>query len=260
MHSDQVVRRAFRLLDSGASTAQVARTLGVARSTIRDWFATGETALLASPARMRSSAISEPCADGTIRCLLERNLDEEAFAYLLGQYLGDGYISSNGRSFRLRISCCDQYPGIMREVVSAVERVLPGVEARHVARTGCTEVAATSAHWPCLLPHGPGRKHLRSIVLADWQRSIALDRHPAPFVRGLIHSDGCRCTNRVRAGAKTYEYPRYLFSNKSDDIRGLFLEACARLGVEARPNNHWSVSIARRGSVARLDELVGPKR
>ena len=53
--------------------------------------------------------------------------------------------------------------------------------------------------------------------------------------------------------------PRYLFTNKSIDIQNLFLEACDRLGVEARRNNRWSISVARRASVARLDELVGPK-
>jgi hypothetical protein len=50
------------------------------------------------------------------------------------------------------------------------------------------------------------------------------------------------------------------FSNMSADIRGIFGRACDQLGIEWRPNNPWSLSVARRGSVALLDEFVGSKR
>ena len=51
--------------------------------------------------------------------------------------------------------------------------------------------------WPCLFPqHGKGVKHDRPIVLADWQDAI-VDEHPDQLVRGLLHSDGWRGTNRV---------------------------------------------------------------
>ncbi|HEV8373977.1 MAG TPA: helix-turn-helix domain-containing protein [Actinomycetota bacterium] len=36
--------------------------------------------------------------------------------------------------------------------------------------------------------------------------------------------------------------------------------ACDALGIEWRPHNRWSLSVARRGSVALLDQFVGPKR
>jgi hypothetical protein len=206
--------------------------MGIARATVRDWLAAGETAVLARP--MRHGGV---CRSDDERCTRSIDIDEPAFAYTLGQYLGDGCVSRVGRSFRLRVFCCDQYPGIMGEVAEMIQRTMPGSKAGFIQRTGCTEVYSTSLHWPCLLPHGPGRKHLRQITLADWQREIALNRHPALLVRGLIHSDGCRCLNRIRRGARTYEYPRYLFSNKSTDIQALFLEACRRLGVDARPNN-----------------------
>jgi hypothetical protein len=44
--------------------------------------------------------------------------------------------------------------------------------------------------------HGPGRKHLRRILLAAWQRRMAV-RHPGALLRGLIQSDGSRFLNRV---------------------------------------------------------------
>ena len=63
-----------------------------------------------------------------------------------------------------------------------------------------------------------------------------VDAHPWELVRGLVHSDGCRITNwttRLVAGKrKRYEYPRYFFTNKSDDIRKIFTDALDRVGVE----------------------------
>ena len=106
--------------------------------------------------------------------------------------------------------------------------------------------------------HGPGRKHKRVIKLADWQVR-AVERHPHLLLRGLIHSDGCRFTNTVRHARKTYEYVRYNFSNRSADIRRIFCDTCDLLGIEWRVMNAWNISVARRASVARLDEFIGPK-
>ncbi len=254
MRPDHEVALVFQLHEAGLSQARIARRVGISRATVRDWLGDGELATLDRP--MRRARIHVPNVD---RCPLTADLDEPAFAYLLGQYLGDGCVSKVGRSYRLRISCCDDYPDIMSETAKMIRRTLPGHKVGFSQRPGCTEVYATSLHWPCLVPHGPGRKHLRSIELTDWQREIALDRHPDRLLRGLIHSDGCRCINRINRQDRVYEYPRYLFTNKSTDIRAIYLEACARVGVDARPNNRWSISVARREAVERLDKIVGPK-
>ena len=127
-------------------------------------------------------------------------------------------------------------------------------------KTRLDEVNCYSRHWPCLLPqHGPGRKHERRIILDDWQREIS-DRYPWRFLRGLIHSDGSRFMNTIQHRDKTYVYPRYVFSNRSDDIRRLFCEYCDKVGVEWRQMNQRSISVARRNSVALMDRHVGPKR
>jgi hypothetical protein len=66
--------------------------------------------------------------------------------------------------------------------------------------------------------------------------------------------------NSVRgANGDRYEYPRYFFTNHSDDIRELFVWACGLIGVDCRPNNRWNISVAKRASVAILDEFIGPK-
>jgi hypothetical protein len=99
--------------------------------------------------------------------------------------------------------------------------------------------------------------------LEDWQQFL-VERYPAQLVAGLIRSDGCRVTNVVyrpgKDGLRRYEYPRYFFTNHSDEIRDLFQYACELIGVESRPNNRWNISIAKRESVAILESFIGPKR
>ncbi len=145
--------------------------------------------------------------------------------------------------------------------------VFPDNRVCRVRRSGCSNVKVYSKHLHCLFPqHGPGKKHERPIVLEPWQQAI-VDAHPWEFVRGLIHSDGCRITNwttRMVAGErKRYEYPRYFFSNKSDDIRKLFTGALDLVGVEwttlARGSDPFNISIARKASVALMDLHVGAK-
>jgi hypothetical protein len=114
--------------------------------------------------------------------------------------------------------------------------------------------------------HGPVKKHERPIVLGPWQQEI-VDAHPWEFIRGLIHSDGCRITNwttRLVGGErKRYEYPRSSFTNVSDDIRRLCTGTLDKLGVEwthcTRNGTPYNISVTKKASVALMDAHVGPK-
>jgi hypothetical protein len=66
--------------------------------------------------------------------------------------------------------------------------------------------------------------------------------------------------NRGVPKGHAYEHPHYQFSNRSDDIRQLFTDACDALGIEWRPWTRYHVSVAKRAPVALLDLYVGPKR
>ena len=101
-------------------------------------------------------------------------------------------------------------------------------------------------------------KHRRTIALARWQEAIVYSEFPEEFVCGLIHSDGCRAINNVHAAGRTYSYPRYFFSNRSDDIHKLFATALAALGISSTRSG-WQQSIARKDDVALLDELGARK-
>lgn len=191
-------------------------------------------------------------------------MDESAYAYLLGLYLGDGHITRGRRDvFVLSLFCSDAWPGLIAAARCTLSAVMPISGVFCVQRQGCMEVKSTSKHWPCLFPqHGPGRKHTRKIELRQWQSTI-VEKYPGEFAKGLFHSDGWRGVNRVRQrlpdGERWYEYPRYLFDNQSMDILRLCGEALDQLGVSWRFSRRNTISVARREAVARLDEFVGPK-
>ena len=218
---------------------------------MRAWLVRGPDSLLAD--RRRTECDGE-------RCALVAAAPSRPYAYLLGQYLGDGYIAAHPRGvYRLVITACDWYPKIIAECADAIRLVMPRNTVEFNGGEGCIRVSSYSKHWPCLFPqHGPGRKHERPIELARWQQAVVND-DPRAFIRGLLHSDGCRVMNRVHVRGRWYAYPRYFFSNESDDIRMLFGDACDLVGVEWRHNRRNSISVARRRSVALLDEFVGPK-
>jgi hypothetical protein len=176
------------------------------------------------------------------------------YCYLLGLYLGDGCISRYRRVWRIRIVLDKKYPAVIDRCRQAINMLMPGQQAAVLALPkGCVEVSLYSKHWPCLLPqHGPGRKHLRKITLEPWQQ-VLVDTEE--FVIGLIHSDGCR----VIANDRGVRSIRYHFSNRPEDILGLFTAALDSLDIPRTRSTKYIVSISRKAATARLDEFVGPK-
>jgi hypothetical protein len=259
VRSVQELHRVQALVDLGLNDCAVARLAGIPRTTVRDWRRSQRWTHQSTRLGTRVGPGSCPRCGHPTHCFDE--LDDR-YAYLLGLYLGDGYVVHHRRGvYRLTITLDAKYPGIVSECREAIEAVMPrgrvGIQFRHGGT--CAWVINSSKQWPCLLPqHGPGKKHERLIELVDWQQRV-VDAHAQPFLRGLIHSDGCRFTNTIRHGPKVYEYPRYNFSNRSDDIRRIFCDTCDLLGIEWRVMNAWNISVARRASVARLDEFIGPK-
>ena len=185
-----------------------------------------------------------------------------AYAYLLGAYLGDGYISKSKRSFVLRVTLDSRYPSVVTEVADAMLAVWPERMVSYIHRPGggCVDVMMRSSHWPCAFPqHGPGRKHERPITLHSWQAHV-VHTYPKPFLRALIHTDGCRFVARDRSGATVREYVRYSFSNRSDDIKRLFSDACDALGIGWTRAGDREIAVARRADVSRLECFIGPKQ
>jgi hypothetical protein len=251
MRSSAEHAHATALIARGMGDAAVARITGIPRTTIRDW-------------RLGRCVQTRARADTCPRCAPPRlcALPHPEYAYILGMYLGDGDITTQARTSRLRISLDLRWPGVLSACAQTMQAVLPHNRVsvyRPDRGSRCVVVSVYSNHLHCLFPqHGPGPKHLRQIVLSGWQAQIAQE-HAADLLRGMLHSDGCRFISQQCINGKRYEYPRYAFTNASADILGIFTDACDQLGIEWTRAGDRDVSIARRTSVAYVDEIGGAK-
>ncbi len=237
---------ALRLVAAGVNDCEIARRLGVPRTTVRDWRQPRN-----EPKRP-SGARCPRCGKPSRRIVLE----SEAYAELLGLYLGDGHITEMARSQRLRLFLDAKYPTIVNDSERLLLSTFPENRVgRVVAEEGRMVVVwAYSLHLKCLFPqHGEGNKHQRPVVLEPWQKDL-IDAAPWAFLRGCIRSDGCVFINRTGP----YEYLSYDFSNHSQDILDLFVATCVAVGL--RPRRYAKhIRLYRRGDVAALVEHVGLK-
>jgi hypothetical protein len=147
MHSRYEVERVLSLVAEGLNDCQISRTTGISRRTILDWRhgrVPGESAMRAASPR------SCPRCEGG-------PLGEPAYSYLLGPYLGDGWLSRDPRANRLRIVQDARYPHLIRLATASINHVRDGKGKVGTARkAGCIEIYASWQHWPCLFPqHGP---------------------------------------------------------------------------------------------------------
>ena len=249
-YSEDLVHRALELSGEGLNDYEVARRLGMSRQTVWNWRRNGP------PTSRR---------DRTRRAQHLRPLDDCAYGYLLGLYLGDGWVGHIGRSWALVVSLDVRYPGVVREAAGSMGAVSEArVRARLRIEKSTVILQSCGLDWANLFPqHGPGKKHERKIELVDWQLDITR-QYPREFIRGLIHSDGSRCINRFSVKLPSgrvgrYAYPRYFFTNYSADIRRIFCQHCELLGIRWSQSNARNISVSHRDSVALLDSFVGPK-
>jgi hypothetical protein len=164
------------------------------------------------------------------------------------------------------VACDAAYSGLIDEIWAAIVIISgnPTVSRVTPREQRCVRLQSAWKGWIAAFPqHGRGRKHTRRIVLEPWQQAI-VDEHPHELLRGLLHSDGCRTVNRFRTKLPSgrvaeYAYPRWFFSNRSDDIRRLFCDTCEAVGVRWTQSNPRNISVSHRDSVALLDEWVGAK-
>ncbi len=264
MRDYQEYYKILELWEKGHSQTHIEYHLDIPRSTIRDCIKKYGT-LKNLEANKADAAKSTP-APILERILNPQNISiQEAYAYALGIYLGDGYIVRNARIYYLRITLDTRYPQIIEYCKSCIQLLLPDnkVNILYSKRGNWCEVVSTYKFWPEIFPqHGAGYKHDRSIELADWQRHI-INRYPVAFFKGLFHSDGSRFSNVIYSK----DYPRYQFTQISNDIRQLFCQTCDILGL------HWTeksrtkngvrqttdIFISKRKDVEWLDKNVGAK-
>lgn len=112
--------------------------------------------------------------------------------------------------------------------------------------------------------YGLLKKHLREIKLEPWQKDI-IDRFPKEFLRGLIHSDGCRFITKTTKK----QYLRYGFTNASSDIVNLYCATLEKLNISyslvrkkiegMMTVSSYNVLTQSQSCANFLDTFIGPK-
>jgi hypothetical protein len=253
----------LELWERGIAKKRIAITLGIPHATVRDCIERYSDLKGLQENRDRASK-STPDEVLLRICDTDNVVCQQAYAYVLGMYLGDGNITKVRDVYRIRITLDARYPNIIKSCSEALQTLLPEnqigmVERFYRGRLSCIDVSCFYKFWPELLPqHGIGKKHEREIQLVDWQQLI-VNAYPLDFFRGLYHSDGSRFSNVVNGT----DYPRYQFTNLSDQIRQMFCQTCEKLGLNWTTKAHHGritdIFISKREDVAFLDHHIGPK-
>lgn len=257
------------LKDMGFAKCKVSNQLNISYSTVNYWW-NRELDIFTEPDKCPEyiRLISEPLT--TIDTQYQ-----STYSYVLGIYLGDGYINLHNKKyqvFKFRIFQDSKYPNLINEHISSLgllfKDCIPNVYLPH-KNSNCRAITVYSKIIPILFPQWQGgRKDERLINLEHWQLSI-IDKFPHHFIKGLIQSDGCRYIHRNNK----YEYPKYNFTNSSTDIVTLFMRACNLIDVHptvhTRPSRNFegdisdkfkiTVTVNKREDVAILDSFIGPK-
>ena len=195
------MRAVFEVAAEGWSKSEIARRTGVSRAQVRDWLTTDLSTVLASPMRVRSA--KEP--HDASACDAGLQVPIGPYAYLLGQYLGDGCISELERGHpRLRISTCDWYPDIRAECIAAIEAVQPGVGTTVIQRSAVSTESSGRRAEACLgrdsNPHCAG---FESASSASWDTEAGT---------GSVTSASCSGSGCGDSSRSACWLPRWLHS------------------------------------------------
>lgn len=190
---------------------------------------------------------------------------KKAYAFVLGEYLGDGCIKTMKREvYRLDIYNDSKYEALNRLIAMKIQEVFPHNKVnRPLSSENCWDIYVYSKNIPTLFPQiGPGAKYKRKIELLQWQLDI-IDEYPKDFISGLFYSDGSIYDHCQIINGKEYKYVHYSFSNKSLDIVQYLLRSLKQIGVEKdlylHPRGHYIVQNFKKEQCKILAEFL-PKR
>ncbi len=122
----------------------------------------------------------------------------KSLAYMVGIALGDGNLSnSNKRAVRLRVTCDNKYPKIIKEIVKHLKIILPDNKVGLVDRKTATDVYCYSNKLENLLGWKAlgGSKEKQKVTVPEW---IINDKiYTKECLRGLFQTDGSIYNDRV---------------------------------------------------------------
>ncbi len=114
----------------------------------------------------------------------------KSLAYIVGIALGDGNLSKNGGTTRLRVTCDNKYPKIIIEITRHLEIILPENSISYYNRRNCTDITISSNKLENLLgwTKSGGSKERQKVTVPDWIVNNKI--YTKECLRGLFQTDG----------------------------------------------------------------------
>lgn len=246
MRTEKEYSKAIRFKDAGLNNCQISKALNIPRTTINGW-------IKFKP----NFEKTDNCTFNPENYIVENNL-QNTYSYILGQYLGDGYINKmkNKKTYRLRIFNTVEYKSLNKFIINQLQILFPKNKIGYTDfKTYLSIHVYSNKLIPFLFPQdGKGKKHKRKIYLHDWQKNIISDKY---LLMGLFHSDGCYYYRKN----KNKIYSAYDFRNESDDIHKIFQNCCNNLNINYTfALNPKRTHIYKKNDVNKLLDLVGTKK
>ncbi len=211
MRTNQERQKVLEYHSAGLNQTEISRLTNIPKRTISGWVKQPEKNVM----------------DFNSQEYVIDNKLEHTYSYILGLYLGDGYINKTARTWRLRIFLDVKYPKLNEFVIQQLQQLFPKNKVSIIDFKTYWGISVYSNKIISLFPqHGEGMKHTRKIELSDWQDEIIKSKD---FVKGLFHSDGSYYFRKNKRG--DLKYPAYDFRNESDDLHELFQKHCENLNI-----------------------------
>jgi len=182
-------------------------------------------------------------------------IDKKSYSYILGLYLGDGYINKMKRTYRLRIFLDSRQDLVIKECEENLKKLFPDNKIAILKTIYNSVIISVYSNFiPIIFPqHGLNKKHERNIKLEEFQKIILISDF---FMKGLFHSDGSFYLSKN-------SYPRYIFTNKSKQIIEMFSDCLLEKGITSRirkrMNEIYDIQIQNKKDVENLYPILGEK-
>jgi len=124
--------------------------------------------------------------------LLKKSIDKNNLAYIIGIAIGDGNLSNpNKRAIRLRITCDAKYKKLIKNIASAIQKLMPDNKVSIMNRKdNCVDISCYSNKWKKFLgwkaENGP--KHKQNISIPKWIKNNK--KFTLSCLKGLFETDG----------------------------------------------------------------------
>lgn len=241
----EIVKKVVEEFNENPNKLFLSKKYNIPRATLRYWL---------DPQFLKKKEMDLEYEESKKEMILDRIKNyNKIYSFILGLYLGDGCITKNKMSYRLRIVQDEKYTNSIIEIEEKMNLFFEK-KSSVTKQTGCTIVSIFDKYLLHYFPqHGLGKKHERLIELSEFQLKYIDYQN---LMRGLFISDG----SYYLANKK---YERFNFTNKSLDIINIFRDCLNHFdishGFRVKPNGIYIVEIQRKSEVAKMKNLVGIK-